>query len=121
MPCTALTVTLQGATGEGGPDWRPTAPLLTVVNSGIGLNPVLGDCSRKWANRRRQPLQISTQRHVLCSLVIGNISLIEVWEVSGRVLKSDPYTETRPEKNNVFFCLGIAQLPLPPRPPIQAT
>ena len=109
MPCTALTVTLQGATGEGGPDWRPTAPLLTVVNSGIGLNPVLGDCSRKWANRRRQPLQISTQRHVLCSLVIGNISLIEVWEVSGRVLKSDPYTETRPEKNNVFFCLGSAQ------------
>ena len=86
MPCTALTVTLQGATGEGGPDWRPTAPLLTVVNSGIGLNPVLGDCSRKWANRRRQPLQISTQRHVLCSLVIGNISLIEMWEVSGRVL-----------------------------------
>ena len=38
---------------------------------------------------------------------LENISLI----VSGRVLKSDPYTETRPEKNNVFFRALLNYLP----------
>ena len=42
---------------------------------------------------------------------LEKISLIEVWEVSGRVLKSDPYTETRPEKNNVFFRALLNYLP----------
>ena len=34
-----------------------------------------------------------------CSTKVRSLSPnIEVWEVSGRFLKSDPYTETRPEK-----------------------